>query len=83
MEYGINVWNVDARFTPTEIARRTIDATGAFFTGLGIPMTLTELSIGEENFAGMAAHTVQIGNLQNSYVPLAEQDVEAILEMCL
>ena len=82
-EYGTQVWGIEASLDPLEIANRAIDATEAFFTSLGIPMTLAELGIGEEAFDAMAAHATQAGGLAYAYIPLNQQDVAAILKMCL
>ncbi len=83
VEYGVHVWGIDAGLEKFEIAKLAIDATEAFWTRLGIPMTLSELGINEEYFEEMAAHAVQMGGLPYAYVPLNQQDVVAILKMCL
>ncbi len=82
-EYGANVWGIDGGLDSFEVANQAIDMTEEFFASLGIPMTLTELGIGEENFAAMAAHAVRTGGLPYAYAPLNQQDVVAILRMCL
>jgi alcohol dehydrogenase YqhD (iron-dependent ADH family) len=82
-EYGVNVWGIDPSLDRFEIANKAIDATEEFFRSLGIPMILTELGIGEEFFDAMAAHALPIGSLQYAYAPLNQQDVVAILKMCL
>ena len=83
VQYGVNVWGIDASLEKFEIAKKAIDATEQFWKGLGIPMTLSELGIGEENFAAMAANAVQTGGLPYAYKPLSQEDVVAILKMCL
>ncbi len=83
VQYGVDVWGIDADLDKFEIAKQAIDATEQFWKGLGIPMTLSELGIGEENFAAMAANAVQSGWLQYAYKSLSPEDVVAILKMCL
>jgi hypothetical protein len=82
-EYGVNVWDIDASLDKFEIAKKSIDATEEFLADLDIPMTLSEIGIGEEYFEAMAAHAVKLGGLEHAYVPLNQQDVVAILKMCL
>ena len=60
-----------------------IDALEEFFCASGIPMTLTELGIGDEHFAEMAAHANRGGYLKNAFVPLTTEDVEEIFRRCL
>ena len=48
-----------------------------------IPMTLTELGIGEEHVAEMAAHANPDGYLKNAFVPLTNEDIEEIYRACL
>lgn len=83
VEYAINVWNVTPSADPFETARMGIDATEAFFTNLGIPMTLGELNIDSSDFAGMAEHAVIAEGLAYAYVPLSKDDVVNILQACL
>ena len=82
-EYAVNVWNVVPAEDKYETANAGIDATEAFLKSLGIPMTLTELNIGEEHFARMAEHAVEFGGLNDAYVPLSREDVVNIYKMCL
>lgn len=82
-EFGINVWGIDASLNRMEIAARAIDKTEEFFAALGLPKTLSELGIGQENLPAMAAHSVQTGGLAFAYVPLNEEDVVRIFKMCL
>lgn len=66
-----------------ELAKAGIDALEAYFRSTGIPMTLTELGIGEENFDIMADHANAGGRLENAYVPLTHEDVVSIFKACL
>ena len=60
-----------------------IDALEEFFCASGIPMTLTELGIGDEHFAEMAAHANRGGYLKNAFVPLTTEDIKEIYRHCL
>jgi alcohol dehydrogenase YqhD (iron-dependent ADH family) len=82
-EYGLKVWGLDARLDRLEVANQAIDATEKFLASLGIPMTLSAVGIGQELFPEMAAHAVQTGGLKHAFVPLDQQDVLAILKMCV
>ena len=81
--YGINVWDIDSNLEKLEIAKKSIDLTEKFFKSLGIPMSLTELKIGEEHFEEMASNSVKYGFLEYAFVPLNKEDVIKILKMCL
>lgn len=79
--YANNVWNIydEDKYVA---ANKAIDATFDLYKELGIPMTLSEVNIGRENFEKMAKKAVA-GGLANAYVPLDEEDVLKIFEMCL
>jgi alcohol dehydrogenase YqhD (iron-dependent ADH family) len=83
VDYAINVWHLEPNADKFALANAAIDATEKFFKDCNIPMTLTELSIDASNFTKMAKAAVEHGELQYAYVPLNEQDVYKILEMCL
>lgn len=82
-EYAVNVWNIDASLDKYKVANMGIDLTEKFLRNLEIPMTLSELNIGEEHFEEMAEHAVQLANLSNAVVPLNKDDVVNIYKMCL
>ena len=46
-------------------------------------MTLTEVGIGTEHFAEMAAHANRNNFLKNAFVPLTTEDIEEIFRQCL
>jgi hypothetical protein len=81
-EYGRNVWNITENDSFL-CANMAIDATESFFRSCGIPMTLTELGIDSSKFSVMAEDAVRFASLDQAYVPLAKEDVEAILQACL
>lgn len=81
-EYGVNVWKLPQDMPKMQLANAAIDATEAFFKGLGIPMTLLEVGIDESKFELMAKKSVEFGGLGNSYVPMNAKDVLEILKAC-
>ena len=83
VNYGVNVWDIDSNLYKLEIAKKSIDLTENLFKSLGIPMSLTELGIGEEHFEEMASNSVKYGFLEYAFVPLNKNDVIKILKMCL
>ena len=82
VEYGVNVWNIDAGLDKFEIANRAIQNTRDFFNELGIPATLREVGIGEEKLSIMAKKAASMG-LAYAFVPLDENDVLAIYKSSL
>lgn len=82
VEYGVNVWGIDAGQDKFEIAKQAIQKTREFFTELGIPATLREVGIGEEKLEIMARKAASM-DLQYAYVPLDEKDVLAIYKASL
>jgi len=65
------------------LAEKGIDALAEYFKSTGLPMTLTELNIGTENFEVMAEHANRGGRLEKAFVPLNTQDVIEIYKNCL
>ena len=83
VEYGVNVWGISPDKDPYAIANEAIDRTAAFFfEELGMPSTLTELGIGDENFERMAKKVRQVA-LDDGFVRLTWQDVVEIYKACL
>lgn len=69
VEYGVNVWDIDKNIKDEEIAKLAIQKTSDFFESLDIPMTLSELGIGEEKFEIMAKAVIdhnkgKVGNFK-------------------
>ena len=79
--YAVNVWGIcdEDKFAAAD---KAIDATYAFFEGLGIPMNLSKLGIDGNKFEIMAKKACANG-LSNAYVPLSENDVVNIFNMCV
>lgn len=83
VDYAINVWKLENNDDKFALANEAIDLTEKFFKDCGIPMTLKEVNIDETHFDEMAKGAVEHGSLAYAYVPLNEDDVKKILEMCL
>ncbi|MBP6162354.1 MAG: iron-containing alcohol dehydrogenase [Clostridia bacterium] len=81
VEYGVNVWGLDADSDPFDIANRAIDKTEAFFLSLGLPMTLSEVGIDGRYLEEMAKNCE--GSTLLGYVPLTYRDSMAIYEAVL
>lgn len=82
VEYGINVWELESTMERYEIARQAIQKTKDFFVSLGVPSTLRELGIKEEQFKTMANHVTANGKI-GDFKPLDAQDVENIFKAAL
>ena len=80
--YANNVWGITGS-DKFDVAKKGIKATFDFFKSCNIPMTLTEIGIDDTKFDIMAQKSVEIGGLNNAYVPLNKEDVVNILKMCL
>lgn len=81
VEYGVNVWEIEAGEDPYETAKAAIAKTREFFNLLGLPATLGEVGIGEEKLAVMADKLD--GLFTDTYVPLTGAQVLEIYKGCL
>jgi len=82
VKFAKNVWGLE-NDNEDELVNTGIDALEKFFIDSGIPMTLSELNIGKENFEAMAKHANRNDRLGRNFVPLNEKDIELIFESCL
>ena len=82
VKFAKNVWGL-SEGSDEELAQKGIDALENFFKKAGIPYTLTELNINDENFKKMAEHANQLGRLTKAYVPLTDEDIVSIYKACL
>lgn len=83
VQYGVNVFGIDASLPHMEIAKKSIGLTADFlFNTLGLDDTLTKAGIGEENFSVMAKKACR-GKVLRGFKPLRQEDIEKIFRMCL
>ena len=80
-EFGVNIWGIDPDEGTWHIAKKAIRNTREFFQKLGLPQTLGEVGIGEENLEKMAYKLD--GKLTDTYVPLSGADVLEIYRNAL
>ena len=74
VEYGVNVWGIDANADKYKIANESIEKTRQYFISLGIPSSLREVGINEERLEEMAKQATRRGKLGN-FRALDAQDV--------
>ncbi len=80
--YGVNVFGIDPSLPPERIADLAIEKTSEFLTKtLGLPGSLSEIGIGEENFKIMAKKACE-GDVIDGFVPLRADDIVKIYKMC-
>ncbi|MBO4803282.1 MAG: iron-containing alcohol dehydrogenase [Muribaculaceae bacterium] len=83
VQYGVNVFGIDAGQPAMDIAKQSIEKTKEFLFGtLGLTSTFTALGIGEENIPTMARKSCA-GGVLRGFVPLEQHDIEVILRNCL
>ena len=82
VRFAKNVWGLEGE-DDNALALAGIEALEKFFQDSGIPMTLTELNIGEEHFEEMAEHANVGGYLKDSFVSMTNEDIVEILKACL
>lgn len=82
VSYAVNVWGLKNDDDPMALANQAIDATEDFLKSINIPSSLSEIGIGDENFHAMSRGAVANNPLEAAYVPLTEDDVYQIFELC-
>lgn len=83
VQFGVNVFGVEATLPPMEIAQKGIELLKQFlFETLGLNSTLSAIGIDEEHFEIMAQKSAA-GGLAHAFMPLDAADVEQIYKMCL
>ena len=83
VQYGVNVFGIDASLPAMDIAREAIEKTKEFLFGtLGLTSTLTALGINDEHIPTMARKSCA-GGVLPGFVPLNQQDIESIFRNCL
>ncbi len=84
VQFGINVFGINADLPDAEIADKAIDSLSEFFfKTLELSSSLDEIGIDNKNFGIMAEKSVRLGGLKYAFQPLNEEDVKKIFEMCL
>lgn len=82
VQYGVNVFSVDASLDKMAIAKESIRLTAEFlFDTLGLQRTFTEVGIKREDYALMAKKACRYGDIKG-FKTLTPTDVERIFEMC-
>jgi len=83
VQFGVNVFGIDANQPEMDIARQAIERTKDFLFGdLGLTSTLTALGITDEHIPTMARKACQ-GGILHGFIPLNQQDIEVIFRNCL
>lgn len=86
VQYGVNVFGLDATADPMVVARQAIERTADFlYDKLGLASTLTDLGIDDTNFELMAEKACKAysGDCVDGFVRLEPQDIVSIYRMCL
>ena len=91
--YGKEVWGINDKLDKYEIANQSIEYTEQWFKSLGVSTHLLEhigvndrlssLNLSSKDFEIIAKNAVENGSLDYAWVPLNEEDVKNIIEMCL
>ncbi len=83
VQFGVNVFGIDASLEPMDIAKESISRLSSFFFDtLGLSRSFTEVGIKAEDFPAMAKKACGNGVLPG-FKPLTQKDIEKIFEMCL
>lgn len=82
VQYGVNVFGIDASLDKMTIAKESIRRTAEFlFDTLGLQCTFTEVGIKREDFEIMAKKACRYGDIKG-FKTLTPDDVVRIFEMC-
>ena len=82
VQYGVNVFGIDASQDKMAIAKESIRLTAEFlFDTLGLQRTFNEVGIKREDFPLMAKKACRYGDIKG-FKTLTPADVERISEMC-
>lgn len=82
--FGVNVLGVDASLDEMDGAKEAIaQLEKFFFETLGLKSKLSDLGIGDENFAVMAKKACGANGKIEAFTTLYPEDVEKIFRMCL
>ena len=82
VQYGVNVFGIDASQEKMAIARESIRRTEEFlFDTLGLERTFGAVGIKREDYAMMAQKACRYGDIKG-FKTLTPEDVVRIFEMC-
>lgn len=82
VQYGVNVFGIDASLDKMAIAKESIRLTAEFlFDTLGLERTFGAVGIKREDYAMMAQKACRYGDIKG-FKTLTPTDVERIFEMC-
>lgn len=83
VQFGVNVFGIDANQEPMDIAKQSIEKLSDFFFNiLGLDDTFTKVGIEEKDFPVMAKKACG-GNVISGFKPLEQEDIERIFAMCV
>lgn len=83
VQFGVNVFGIDSSLEPMEIAKESIKHLSQFlYHTLGLKSHLKDIEIDDKNFSTMAKKACG-GAVLQGFVPLNQQDIENIFQMCL
>jgi len=85
VQFAVRVFGIEENFhDPKQTILRGIEALRAFFTSIGLPATLKEIGIGEDQFQKIGEKTKKFnaekGTVGNSF-PLTSKDIVKILKL--
>lgn len=83
VQFGVNVFGIDASLLTMEIAQKSIEMLKDFlFKTLGLKSSFKEVGINDSDFKIMAKKACGDGILEG-FKPLGQKDIEEIFKMCL
>ena len=83
VQFGVNVFGIDASLPPRDVAQRGIELLSRFFfETLGLKSRLGAIGIDDRHFALMAKKACG-GGVLPGFKPLNQDDIEKIYRMCL
>ncbi|MDQ2085044.1 iron-containing alcohol dehydrogenase [Herbivorax sp. ANBcel31] len=85
VQFAVRVWNVEMNFEdPEKTALEGIERTTQFFRGIGLPVTLKEMEIGDERLEEMASKATMNGKITlGNFMKLNKDDVYNILKLAI
>ncbi len=83
VQFGVNVFGIDASLPAMEIAKKSIQMLRDFLFGaLGLKSSFKEVGIDDTHFEVMAGKACGYATLEG-FKPLKQKDIEEIFKMCL